>query len=154
MTTGEKFLVGTGVALAAGLIVYLIGIAVGWWKNPFITPAPSKSDYDKCVEANKSKADGENCSFCIEPGNSEIYEKGIIKNGKCVIQTPDVSRKYVVSNPQGATVYTLQGNMFVAPRIPNKIPAGTQIKILSISMDGKYVNTQSGWILATDIVKL
>lgn len=157
MTTGEKFLVGTASALIAGIIIYLIGISAGWWKNPFAPktePAPGKSDYDKCVEANKSKTDGEACGNCVSEGSGQPNFNGVIKDGVCVPKQESINIatiKYVVTNTNGAVIYNLSGSNFSASVPVKKVPVNTQVEVISVSPDAKYVNTSLGWLDINDI---
>lgn len=48
-----------------------------------------KSGYEKCLEDNSTKKDGEECSICVQPGHSEIYEPSVIVNGKCEAIVPN-----------------------------------------------------------------
>lgn len=158
MTTGEKWFTGISAGIIGALLIYFIGVTQGWWKNIFASApshAPTKTDFEKCTEANKSKADGTSCSNCVPEGSGQPNYNGIIRNGECVPKRESVSepmlKRYVVSNKNGATVYSLQGNNFVAPRVPNKVPFKTLVTILAISPDQQYVNTAYGWLSISDI---
>lgn len=157
MTTGEKILMWVLIFLAF-IGFYFIGTAQGWWRNIFSSKpstTPEKSDLEKCTEANKSKADGEPCSNCVAEGSGAPNFNGIIRNGVCSPKAEPAPapaiRRYIVSNANGAIIYTLQGNNFVAPAVPNKVQAGTQIIILAVSPNRDYVNTSFGWLSINDI---
>lgn len=155
MTTNQKWILGLALATIAGLLIYFNWDKIKTWKIFGGTSTPEKTDLEKCQEANKSKADGEACTNCVTQESGITVFNGKIVNGECrpvPQQAPQPAlKKYVVSNTSGATVYTLQQGNFVAPRIPNTVPYGTQIAILNVSTDRQYVNTSFGWLSLRDI---
>lgn len=148
--------------IIAGIItgVYvLISLITGKW-NPlrWFSSKPDeieKSDFEKCEESNKAKADGEPCGNCVPAGSGQPNFNGVIKDGKCVVRqqtAPNfIVKRYMVSNSNGALIYVLQGNNFISPRMGSRVPYKTEIKILGISPKRDYVNTSFGWLSVNDI---
>lgn len=162
MTITEKTFMWIVIFLLGGLVIYSIGVSQGWWRDffkpkPTPVPEPEKTPYEKCVEINKSLADGEPCGNCIPEGSTIPSYKGIIKDRKCEpIGAPTPKPiVYAVKTQGGATIYQLiQGN-FVAPRIPQKVPFQTQIQIVAISPKRDYVNASGfGWLSVNDIAQI
>lgn len=159
MTTGEKTGIGIAITVVAGIILYFVGVAQGWWRNIFATPepapAPEKSEYEKCIDVNKAKQDGDACTSCVPANSSEVIFNGEIKDGECKVKAvtaPPIAKRFMVGNPNGALVYTYSNNVWMSPRTPNRIAYGTEVQITAMSPDKKYMNTNKGWLASSDIV--
>lgn len=135
MSTNEKWFIGIVLTILTGLVVFSNWDKIRKWfngKNGNGTPRPP--------------AEG---SSCIMPDDTT----GIIVNGQCqsLQSQPRPVIKYVISNPNGAIVYDVQGKNFVAMVPVKKIPLQTEVQVISTSEDQKYVNTNLGWIEVADL---
>lgn len=144
-----KILLGVAITIGVILVIVNWNSIMNFFKGSQTTPSSQPSDYDKCVTLNKSKKDGEDCTNCIPIGSSQATFSGVIKDGECVAKPAPV--RYIISNAQGAPVYLLQGNTFLAPRMPQRVPQGTEVTIFAMSANKDYAKTSYGWLSVNDI---
>lgn len=160
MTTGEKTGIGIAVTVVTGIGIYILGVYQGWWRNIFATPeptpAPDKSEYEKCIDVNKAKQDGDACTSCVPANSSEAVFNGEIKSGECqrkaATPAPAIIKRYMIGNQNGALVYTYSNGTWMTPKTPNRVTYGTEVRIIAMSPDKLYMNTNKGWLAASDIV--
>ena len=143
----------------AGIAIILLGIK--YRKNiiAFFSPKgnlpPSKSDYEKCVESNKAKADGVSCSNCVPDGSGMPNFNGTIVNGICVRVTSqpvsDTKRIQITKEGGTRTFSKDSGGNIVSPQNANMIPKGAVLTVTqSVTSPAPYYNTMYGWIDAND----
>lgn len=130
-------------------IVVVAAIVLAFnWKNWFGPPEPT--EYDKCVTANKAKADGDACTNCTKDSKTRPFIfQGIIKDGVCIKKPDEKPKVYAISAGGGAVAYSFDGTKFTPSN--SKVDEGVRIKILDLSPDKKFVNTIAGWISVDDI---
>lgn len=152
MTTFQKWLLGIFIAAVVLTIIF--------WKNVkafFTTPADiPKSDFQKCKEANAAKPDGEACFNCVAEGSGQPNFNGVIKDGICTVK-PEAAPTFqvvqlTVINPNGAKVYALQNNNFVAPINAQTLALNTVLYLNTLVERGGYIKiSNADWILRADV---
>lgn len=161
MTSAEKWSLGIVLTFIGGIILYIVGVGQGWWRNIF-SPVVTESDYAKCVALNKSKRDGEPCTNCVPEGSLIPNFRGAIQNGECVriavqseILKPRVYRLKVKS-PAGAYAYSMQNGNFVAKQGSPTFPVDSNIiAVQYVDKPAPYYRTKQGyWIDAKDVTFL
>ena len=148
------------IILTIAGVIAVIAIAVNWDKIvAWFKGAPDspKSDYDKCVQANSSKRDGESCVSCRPDGAGMASFEGTIKDGVCERVSsqprPAYSNKVQVTKTGGTRTLVRDGaGNIVSPQNANIIPYGTVLTVIEVvTSPATYYNTTSGWIDANDV---
>lgn len=150
-----KLLLGIFLTIIGVIIVYAIGVSQKWWRNIFSSKEePEKSEYEKCVESNKSKADGAQCSNCVPEGSAQPAFQGKIVNGVCQQPTenpaprPTYTNKIRIIKQGGTRTFATDstGNI-VSPQNANMVPEGTVLTFTKyVTSPSTYYETQYGWI--------
>lgn len=148
MTTSEKWILALALIAIAGMIIYFNRDKI-FKPRQEPSQSPEKNAYEKCVEANKSKKDGEECSNCTAEGSGMPSFNGVIKDGVCVQKEKE--KRYVIINQSGAPIYLLQGGNFTAPQQGSKVPFRTEVKIEAVSPNRDFYRTQYGWLHYRDV---
>lgn len=130
-----------------------VGDMVGVYKDGICGPStPVKSEYEKCVELNKTTADGAECNNCIPEGSTIASYKGIIANGICQPK-PEVkySNKIKITKSGGAKVYSVVNGSFVSAQNAAMVAEGLTLIITQyVTTPGIYYKTEKGWIGGND----
>lgn len=149
------------VLLTIAGIIILVATIVNWDKikalfspvSPAPVPEPEKSDFEKCVEKNKSLADGAPCTNCMEEGSDTASFQGVIMNGVCQ-PTPrqQTSNKIQITKDAGATTVGISGDgLPFSLQNAQVVPKGTVLVVTQwIPSPHVYYRTQAGWIDGDD----
>lgn len=147
------------VAIVLAIIFFALGIR-NWDRiMAFFSgkPASDKSGFDRCIESNKSKADGEACGNCIPEGSGQPSFAGTIRNGVCErtqdsTPAPTYSNRIQITKAGGTRTFTKDsGGNIVSPQSANFIPQGTVLQVTElVTSPAPYYNTIYGWIDAND----
>lgn len=162
---------GTSTLLTIVAIYVIISLIMREW-NPLKwfsrKPYQDQSEYDKCIEANKAKPDGSECTNCIPDGSQMATFAGVILNGECIPNAaPPSTSSLKVTNPVGAEIYTQKSDGTGMQGTGQTVSTNTTLawtnKVNSpycpknsqqCFLAKDFYQTQSGWLLETDITIL